>query len=577
MAGQVCVVTGGRGFVGRWLVRKLLATGEWATVRVVDMAPELKLTDDEANGEGEAGLVRDSARSGQLEYISGNVCDRTAMVKVFQGASAVFHMASPNHALTDLAPHYTVNVLGIKNVIAACQEAGVRRLVFTSSASVVFDGRHDIKNGDESLPYAGKATNAYGETKAQAEAIALAANGQGGLLTCALRPSNIFGPGDPDLVPITVRNAQKGKLKFIVGDGENMSDWTYVENVVHAHICAEKALSEYKGDPASEDSPAGKAYFVTNADPRRFWDFIFAIAGGFGYSSKPIAKLPADVLIPIAAGVEAVSNALAPFGVPPSDFTPARLLIATRWRTFSPARAGRLLGYKPIVTVDEGLERTIAAYPHLQRAAYEKERAAEAAAARAAFRKRSAVHKALGGGVVADLLLWQDARMSVLAMLLAWMVLRWAIGRVGGTPVLSLAASAAMAFLLLAAVLHRVAPVAKRFRLPLPDVAAVEWRIPEKPVVEAGQWVAATWNGSVAALQEKLLNERDWGTAGKVLGVLTVLQLFSSFINIHTLSFLALLAVFAIPSVLDKRLGSKAALSSSQANQASSPSGAVTS
>ncbi|CAI5977005.1 unnamed protein product [Closterium sp. NIES-64] len=572
MAGQVCVVTGGRGFVGRWLVRKLLATGEWSTVRVVDMAPELRLTDDEANGEGEAGLVRDSARSGQLEYISGNVCDRTAMVNAFQGASAVFHMASPNHALTDLTPHYTVNVLGTKNVIAACQEAGVRRLIFTSSASVVFDGRHDIKNGDESLPYAGKATNAYGETKAQAEAIALAANAQGGLLTCALRPSNIFGPGDPDLVPITIKNAQRGKLKFIVGDGENMSDWTYVENVVHAHICAEKALSEYKGDPTSHDSPAGKAYFITNADPRRFWDFIFAIAGGFGYSSKPIAKLPADILIPLAGGVEAVTKALAPLGVPPSDFTPARLLLATRWRTFSPARAGRLLGYKPIVSVDEGLQRTIASYPHLQRTSYEKEKAAEAAAARAAFRERSSVHKALGGGLVADLLLWQDVKLSLLAMLLAWMVLRWALGRVGGTPVLSLVATAVMGFLLHAAVLHRIAPIAKRFRLPLPDMAAVEWRIPEKPVVEASQWVAATWNGSVAALQEKLLVERDWTTAGKVLVALTALQLLSSFITVYSLSFLALLAVFVIPSVLDKRQGSNAATSTSQGNQASNSS-----
>ncbi|CAI5964931.1 unnamed protein product [Closterium sp. NIES-65] len=596
MAGQVCVVTGGRGFVGRWLVRKLLATGEWSTVRVVDMAPELRLTDDEANGEGEAGLVRDSARSGQLEYISGNVCDRTAMVN------------------------------GTKNVIAACQEAGVRRLIFTSSASVVFDGRHDIKNGDESLPYAGKATNAYGETKAQAEAIAIAANAQGGLLTCALRPSNIFGPGDPDLVPITIKNAQRGKLKFIVGDGENMSDWTYVENVVHAHICAEKALSEYKGDPTSHDSPAGKsrptfpshylspvpshlparptsppttcpqsrptfplaplplpllvptltppapAYFITNADPRRFWDFIFAIAGGFGYSSKPIAKLPADILIPLAGGVEAVTKALAPLGVPPSDFTPARLLLATRWRTFSPARAGRLIGYKPIVSVDEGLQRTIASYPHLQRTSYEKEKAAEAAAARAAFRERSSVHKALGGGLVADLLLWQDVKLSLLAMLLAWMVLRWALGRVGGTPVLSLVATAVMGFLLHAAVLHRIAPIAKRFRLPLPDMAAVEWRIPEKPVVEASQWVAATWNGSVAALQEKLLVERDWITAGKVLVVLTALQLLSSFITDYSLSFLALLAVFVIPSVLDKRQGSNAATSTSQGNQASNSS-----
>ncbi|CAI7802059.1 unnamed protein product, partial [Closterium sp. NIES-54] len=365
MAGQVCVVTGGRGFVGRWLVRKLLATGEWSSVRVVDMAPELRLTDDEANGEGEAGLVRDSALSGQLEYISGNVCDRTTMVNAFQGASAVFHMASPNHALTDLAPHYTVNVLG-----------------------------------------------------------------------------------------------------------------------------------------------------------------------------TPIAKLPADILIPLAGGVEAITKALAPLGLPPSDFTPTRLLLATRWRTFSPARAGRLLGYKPIVSVDEGLQRTIASYPNLQRATYEKEKAAEAAAARAAFRERSSVHKTLGGGVVADLLLWQDAKLSLLAMLLAWMVLRWAVGRVGGTPIVSLAATAAMGFLLHAAVLHRVAPIAKRFRLPLPDMAAVEWRIPEKPVVEASQWVAATWNGSVAALQEKLLVERDWTAAGKVLAALTALQLLSSFITVHSLSFL---------------------------------------
>lgn len=72
----------------------------------------------------------------------------------------------------------------------------------------------------------------------------LKANGVNGLLTVAVRPSGIFGPGDKAMIPNMVALAQAGKLSSIVGDGKNLWDFTYIDNVVHGHLCAEKALKE---------------------------------------------------------------------------------------------------------------------------------------------------------------------------------------------------------------------------------------------------------------------------------------------------------------------------------------------
>ncbi|ERN03599.1 hypothetical protein AMTR_s00042p00178940 [Amborella trichopoda] len=144
---------------------------------------------------------------------------------------------------------------GTKNVIDACVECKVKRLIYTSSPSVVFDGIHGIHNGDESLPYPDQHNDNYSATKAEGEALVLNANGKEGLLTCCIRPSGIFGPGDRLLVPSLVASARSGKSKFLIGDGNNMYDFTYVENVAHAHICAEQALHSLCG---SEETGAGK-------------------------------------------------------------------------------------------------------------------------------------------------------------------------------------------------------------------------------------------------------------------------------------------------------------------------------
>ena len=132
---------------------------------------------------------------------------------------------------------------GTKNVIDACIRCKVKRLIYTSSPSVVFDGVHGIFNADESMPYPDKVcsiwisfvflfdtglrlfhlswhdvfllqfNDSYSETKADGEKLVMRANGREGLLTCCIRPSSIFGPGDKLLVPSLVAAARAGKSK----------------------------------------------------------------------------------------------------------------------------------------------------------------------------------------------------------------------------------------------------------------------------------------------------------------------------------------------------------------------------
>ncbi|XP_026431285.1 3beta-hydroxysteroid-dehydrogenase/decarboxylase-like isoform X2 [Papaver somniferum] len=233
---RYCVVTGGRGFAARHLVTMLIKSGEWL-VRVADLGPDIMLEPYEEEVLGEA------LRSGGAQYVSADLRDKAQVIKALEGAEAVFHMAAPDSSINNHKLHYSVNVEGTKNVIDACFECKVKRLIHTSSPSVVFDGVHGTDNADETMPYPSKHNDSYSATKTEGEVLALKANGKNGLLTCCIRPSSIFGPGDRLFVPSLVTAARAGKSKFIIGDGNNFYDFTYVENVAHAHICAEKALS----------------------------------------------------------------------------------------------------------------------------------------------------------------------------------------------------------------------------------------------------------------------------------------------------------------------------------------------
>ncbi|KAG7283154.1 hypothetical protein CRUP_033100 [Coryphaenoides rupestris] len=310
-----CAVIGGSGFLGRHLVERLLERGYSVA----------------------------------------------ALLQALKDSPLVFHCASPAPASDDRALFQRVNVEGTRTVIQACTESGVQKLVLTSSASVVYEGA-DIKDGSEDLPYARKPMDYYTETKIQQEKLVLeACDKAGGLLTVAIRPHGIFGPRDPQLVPILVDTARKGKMKFIIGDGTNLVDFTFVENVVHGHILAAEHLRP-------ESPICGKPYHITNDEPVRFWDFMSQVLVGLGYDA-PRYHLPYLLVYGLAMLLWLLALLLAPLVSFKPTFTPMRVALAGTHHYYSCERAKRDMGYKPLVGLTEAVARTVESYPHLRHGA----------------------------------------------------------------------------------------------------------------------------------------------------------------------------------------------------------------
>ncbi|XP_058723048.1 3beta-hydroxysteroid-dehydrogenase/decarboxylase-like isoform X2 [Vicia villosa] len=351
-----CVVTGGRGFAARHLVEMLIRFNTYC-IRIADLGPTIELEPSE-----QLGLLGQALHSGRAQYVSVDLRNKAQLLKAFEGVESVFHMAAPNSSINNYQLHYSVSVEGTKNVIEACVELKVKRLIYTSSPSVVFDGVNALHNGNESLPYPSKHNDHYSATKAEGEALVIKANGTGGLLTCCIRPSSIFGPGDKLLVPSLVDAARAGKSKFIIGDGNNVYDFTYVENVAHGHICADRALAS---EGSVSEKAAGQAYFITNMEPIKFWEFMSLILEGLGYQ-RPRIKIPAFVVMPIAHLVELIYRLLSPYGMKVPQLTPSRIRLLSCTRSYDSSKAKDRLGYVPVVTLQEGLRMTIESYPHLR-------------------------------------------------------------------------------------------------------------------------------------------------------------------------------------------------------------------
>ncbi|KAK3031891.1 hypothetical protein RJ639_035201 [Escallonia herrerae] len=268
--------------------------------------------------------------------------------KAIEDSSVVFYVEDADSCRSDFYLCYTIVVQGAKNVINACRECKVKRLIYNSTTDVVADGSHDIHNGDASVPYASTFDNMWSDLKAQAEALILFANHFDGLLTCALRPSNVFGPGDKHLVPFLVDIAKSGWLRFIIGSGENMSDFTYVENAAHALVCAEEALC------SRMVSVSGKAHVQV-----------------FYYDGPVHSRMNPGRL----NHFESVQNII-------------RLASCTR--TFNCSAAEKHIGYTPVVSLEEGIAATIESFSHL---------AKDSSNARyREFDEQSKVEKLLGSG-----------------------------------------------------------------------------------------------------------------------------------------------------------------------------------
>ncbi|KAG8562818.1 hypothetical protein GDO81_015828 [Engystomops pustulosus] len=223
-----------------------------------------------------------------IQFIQGDIRSLPAVEEAFAGASCIIHTASygmsgREQLQTQLTEE--VNVKGTENVIQACKNKSIPRIVYTSTFNVVFGGQC-IKNGNESIPYLPLHRHAdnYSRTKAIAENRVLKSNGQplanksGYLRTCALRSAGIYGPGEQRHLPRIISNVDRGLFIFSYGDRNNLVQFVHVDNLASAHILAAKGLTEEKSYIA-----AGQAYFIADANPIDNFQFFRPFIEGLGY------------------------------------------------------------------------------------------------------------------------------------------------------------------------------------------------------------------------------------------------------------------------------------------------------
>lgn len=320
------LVTGGTGFLGRKLVEQLLAQGRSVTVLARTPAPDLQ-----ARG---------------VRFVRASLDDAEAVMAACAGVGTVFHVAAKVGVWGRHEDFFRANVLGTRAVIEGCRRHGVRRLVHTSTPSVVYNGR-DLRDADETLPLTTRCPSAYPLTKAQAEREVLAANGAT-LRTVALRPHLIWGEGDPHLVPRVLARARAGRLR-VVGRGDNRVDMVHVDNAVDAQLLAERAVEGVAG---------GRAYFITNGEPVVLWEWINALLCALG--EPPVTRrVPLGLARTAGALCEALWRVGGLKGEPPMTRFVAAELAKDHW--FSLAAARRDLGYAPRISMAEGTARLVAA------------------------------------------------------------------------------------------------------------------------------------------------------------------------------------------------------------------------
>lgn len=316
------LVTGGGGFLGRAIVKRLIDRGD---------------------------EVRSLARNAYsvlaemgVDQVQGDISDPEAVARACDSRDVVFHVAAKPPPWGKYEDYYRTNVTGTQNIITGCLDHDVARLVYTSTPSVVFNGK-DIEGADESMPYPPKFCTHYSETKAMAEQRVVAAANQQ-LKTIILRPHEIWGPGDNHILPRLVARANRLKQ---IGRGKNRIDTIYIDDAADAHLLAADRL---------RDNPklSGKIYFITQDEPVPAWDMVNALLKAAG--CRPVKKaVPFRVAWLAGALLEFIYRTLRLSGEPYITRFMAEAVSQSHWFNISAAKKD--LGYRPKVTTEEGLRR----------------------------------------------------------------------------------------------------------------------------------------------------------------------------------------------------------------------------
>ena len=318
-------VTGGSGFVGGALIRRLVAEG-W----------------------GVRALARSGASASKVEglgaeAVRGDLDDVEAMRAGAEGCEVAFHAAA---AVLEWGPREEFvrgNVEGTRNALEACAAAGVRRFVHVGTEAALIAGQ-PLVNVNEDAPLRPDSPADYPATKAQAEQAVRGAN-RDGFETVVVRPRLIWGAGDTTLLPQLVEAVQKGRFAWI-GGGSHLTSTTHVENVVEGLL------------RAAERGRAGAVYFITDGEPVVFRDFITELLETQGLD-VPNRSVPAALAGTMARGSEAVWRLFRLKGTPP--LTRLAYWLSAQECTIDISRAREELGYEPVRSREDGMAELRAA------------------------------------------------------------------------------------------------------------------------------------------------------------------------------------------------------------------------
>lgn len=310
-------VTGGSGFVGGHLIEALVRRGH--DVRALARS--------------------DKAAAAVKRYGASPVRGELgAVTRAMMGdAEAVIHAAAFVEEWGTREQFWEANVEGTQNVLDAARAAGVARFIHVGTEAAIFDGR-DLVDVDEGYGYPARQRYLYSETKAEAERRVLAASGEG-FATLSIRPRFVWGPRDTSVLPAVIRMANEGSFAWIDG-GRMRTSTTHVANLVHA-----LSLALTKGEP-------GKAYFVADEGERTIRSFLTGLAGTQGVT-LPSRSLPRAVARSLARIIEGAYRLFGIRRTPP--MTRFAMDMLSSHVTVRTDRAARDLGYRPVVSVEEGL------------------------------------------------------------------------------------------------------------------------------------------------------------------------------------------------------------------------------
>jgi len=323
------LVTGGTGFIGYSLTRRLLAAGH--DVHAVGRSP----------------TPPDEKDFSKITYHQHDLAAQGIPPSVISGTELVFHIAAKAGVGGAYSSYYAANYLATVNLIKGCLDCRIPRMVFTSSPSVVFSG-NSIRDGNESLAYVKSSLSPYATTKALAEKAVLEAHSSGTFQALALRPHLVWGEGDPHLLPKVIQRHRDGRLR-IVGNGENRVDLTHIDNVCHAHLCAMETLLENK-------AAGGKAYFIGQDEPVLLWPWLNDL---FEQLNLPALKKRISFGKAYLGGLilEKSWQLLRLRNDPPMTRFVACQLAHDHW--FSSQAAKTDLGYEPIQSMKESMEKSL--------------------------------------------------------------------------------------------------------------------------------------------------------------------------------------------------------------------------